>query len=335
MKTDLFQSCGHCWVFQIGWHIECSTFTASSYRIWNSSTGIPSPPLALFVVVLSKAHLTSHSRMSGSRSMITPSSLSGSWRSFLWENKCGFICLGIVNLVKICCECFYFLLILSLQEMVIIFFCLSHVVLCPENLALSPVRIFFLYHLEDACTAVYLANIWTTCGSIKPLVRSLLLGRKATTKLDSILKITYITLLKKFCIVKSMIFLVVLFGCENCSIKKTEHQSTDAFKWCWRRLLRETWTARRSNQSILKEINPEYSLEGLLLMLKLQYFGHWMWRAWCWEELKARGEGCSRGWDSWMVSLTQWTWIWANSRRWWRIDETGILQSTGSIRDMV
>ena len=82
MKIDLFQSCGHCWVFQICWHIECSTFTASSFRIWNSSTGIPSPPLALFVVMLPKALWTSHSRMSGSRRVITPSSLSGSWRSF-------------------------------------------------------------------------------------------------------------------------------------------------------------------------------------------------------------------------------------------------------------
>ena len=79
MKTDLFQSCGHCWVFQICWLIECSTFTASSFRIWNSSTGIPSPPLALFVVMVPKSHLTSHSRMSGSRLVITPSWLSGSW----------------------------------------------------------------------------------------------------------------------------------------------------------------------------------------------------------------------------------------------------------------
>ena len=85
MKTDLFQSCGHCWVLQICWHIEWSTFTASSFRIWNSSTGIPSPPLALFVVMLSKAYLTSHSRMSGSRWVITPSWLSGSWRSFLYS----------------------------------------------------------------------------------------------------------------------------------------------------------------------------------------------------------------------------------------------------------
>ena len=82
MKMDLFQSCGLCWVFQICWHIECSTLTASSFRIWNSSAEIPSPPLALFIVMLPKAHLTSHSRMSGSRWVITPSWLSGSWRSF-------------------------------------------------------------------------------------------------------------------------------------------------------------------------------------------------------------------------------------------------------------
>ena len=87
MKTDLFQSCGHCWVFQICWHIACSSFTASSFRIWNSSTGISSPPLALFVVMLSKAHLTSHSRMSGSRWVITPLWLSGSWRSFLYSSS--------------------------------------------------------------------------------------------------------------------------------------------------------------------------------------------------------------------------------------------------------
>ena len=98
MKTDLFQSCGHCWVFQICWHIECSTFTASCFRSyfnwsyfnyfsWNSSTGIPLPPLALFIVMLPKAHMTSHSRMSGSRLLITPSCLSGSWRSFLYSSS--------------------------------------------------------------------------------------------------------------------------------------------------------------------------------------------------------------------------------------------------------
>ena len=87
MKTDFFQSWGHCWVFQICWHIECSTFTASSFRIWNSSSGIPSPPLALFVVMLRKAHFILHSRMSGFSWVITPSWLSGSWRSFLYSSS--------------------------------------------------------------------------------------------------------------------------------------------------------------------------------------------------------------------------------------------------------
>ena len=87
MKTDIFQSCGHCWVFQICWHFECSTFTTLSFRIWNSSTGIPSPPLALFVVLLPKAHLTLHPRMPGSRWVITPSRLSGSWRSFFHSSS--------------------------------------------------------------------------------------------------------------------------------------------------------------------------------------------------------------------------------------------------------
>ena len=87
MKTDLFQSCGQCWVFQICWHIECSTFTASSFRIWNSSAGIPSPPLALFVVMLPKAHLTSHSKMSGYRWVTTSVLLSESWRSSLYSSS--------------------------------------------------------------------------------------------------------------------------------------------------------------------------------------------------------------------------------------------------------
>ena len=87
MKSDLFQSCGHCWVFQICWHIECSTFTASSFRILNSSTGVPSPPQAFFIVILPKAHLTSHSRMSGSRWVIRLSWLSGLWRRFLYSSS--------------------------------------------------------------------------------------------------------------------------------------------------------------------------------------------------------------------------------------------------------
>ena len=99
------------------------------------------------------------------------------------------------------------------------------------------------------------------------------------TNLDSILKSRDITLPTKVCLVKAMVFPVVLYGCESWTIKKAEHRRTDAFElWCWRRLLRVPWTARRSNQSILKEISLEYSLEGLMLKLKLQYFGHLMWR---------------------------------------------------------
>ncbi|KAB0386630.1 hypothetical protein FD755_001586 [Muntiacus reevesi] len=105
--------------------------------------------------------------------------------------------------------------------------------------------------------------------------KCLLLGRKVMTNLDSILKSRDITLSTKVHLVKAMVFPVVMYGCESWTIKKTEHQKMDAFElWCWRRLLRVPWTARRSNQSILKEINPEYSLEGLMLKLKPQYFGH-------------------------------------------------------------
>ena len=113
----------------------------------------------------------------------------------------------------------------------------------------------------------------------RELKRRLLLGRKAMTSLNSILKSRNITLLTKVCLVKAMVFPVVMYGCESWTIKKVEHQRIDAFElWCWRRLLRVPWTARRSNRSILKEISPEYSLEGLMLKLKLQYFGHLMQR---------------------------------------------------------
>ena len=110
--------------------------------------------------------------------------------------------------------------------------------------------------------------------------RHLFLGRIVMTNLDSILKSRDITLSTKVCLVKAMVFPVVMYGCESWAVKKAEHQRIDAFElWCWKRLLRIPWTARRSNQSILKKINPEYSLEGLMLKLKLQYFGkgltHW------------------------------------------------------------
>ena len=115
--------------------------------------------------------------------------------------------------------------------------------------------------------------------------RHLLLGRKVMTNLDSILKSRDITLPTKICLVKAMVFPVVMYGCESWTVKKAEHWKIDAFElWCWRKLLRVPWTARRSNQSILMEFSPGCSLEELMLKLKLQYFGHLMWRVdSCWE----------------------------------------------------
>ena len=128
--------------------------------------------------------------------------------------------------------------------------------------------------------------------------------------------------------------------CESWTIKKAEHWKMNAFElWCWRRLLRVPWTARRSNlkESILKEISPECWLEGLRLKLKLQYFGHLIQRndsgkPWCWERLRAGGEGDDRGWDGWMASLTQWTWVWVNCGCWWWTARPGMLQFMGSQR---
>ena len=154
--------------------------------------------------------------------------------------------------------------------------------------------------------------------------------------LDSIWKSRDLTLLTKVHLVKAIVF--VVHGCENWSIKKAEHWRTDAFElWCWRRLLRDSWTARRSNQSILKEISPECSLEELMLKLKLQYFTTWyeelthLKRPWRWERLRAGGEGPDRGWDSWMASPTQWTWtwVWVNSRSCWWTGWPGVLQCMG------
>jgi len=161
----------------------------------------------------------------------------------------------------------------------------------------------------------------------------LLLGRKVMTDLDSIFKSRDTTLPTKVHLVKVMVFPVVMYGCESWTVKKAECQRIDGFElWCWRRLLRVPWTARRSNQSILKEISPGISLEGTKLKLKLQYFGHLMrrvthWkRLWCWEGLGAGGEGDDRGWDGWMESLTRWTWVWVNSGSWWWTGRPGMLR---------
>ena len=167
--------------------------------------------------------------------------------------------------------------------------------------------------------------------------RRLLLGRKVITNLDSRLKSRDITLQTKVCLVKAMVFPVVMYGCESWTIKKAEHWINAFELWCWRRVLRVPWTAKRSNQSILKEISPGCSLEGLMLNLKLQYFGHLMWRVdslerpWCWEGLGAGGEGDDRGWDGWIAS-TRWIWVWVISSSWWWTGRPGVLRFTGSQR---
>ena len=150
------------------------------------------------------------------------------------------------------------------------------------------------------------------------------------TNLDCILKSRDITLPAKFHLVKATVFPVVMYRCKSWTIKKAEHWIINAFElWYWWRLLRVPWTARRSLQSILKEIRPEYSLEGLMLKLKLQYFGHLVQRTdslekiWCWEKLKAGGVGDDRGWDGWMASPTRWTWVWASSGSWWMTGKPG------------
>ena len=151
--------------------------------------------------------------------------------------------------------------------------------------------------------------------------RRLLLGRKVMTNLDSILNSRDITLPTKVCLVKAMVFPVVMYGCESWTVKKAECRRIDAFElWCWKILLKVPWTAGRSNQSILKEFSPGCSLEGLrcwswnsnTLATSWEELTHWK-RPWCWEGLGAGGEGANRGWDGWMASLIRWTWVWVNS----------------------
>ena len=166
--------------------------------------------------------------------------------------------------------------------------------------------------------------------------RRLLLGRKAMTNLDSILKSRDITSPAKVHLVKAMVFPVVMYGFESWTIKKAERRRIDAFElWCWRRLLRVPWTARRSNQSILKEISPEYSLEGLLLKLKLQYFGHLMQRTDSFEKTLMLGkiEGRRRRAQQkmrWLDGITDSMDI--SSGDWWWTGKPGVLQSMGSQR---
>ena len=191
--------------------------------------------------------------------------------------------------------------------------------------------------METVADFLFLGSKITSDGDCYEIKRCLLLGGKTRTNLDSMLKPRNVTLPTEIQVVKAMVFPVVMYGCESWTIKKAEHWRTDAFElWCWRRLLRVPWTAKRYNQSILKEIIPEYPLEGMMLKLKLQYFGHLMERTdslerpWCWERLKEEEEADDREWDGWIASLTWWTWVWASSGNWWWTGKPGMLQSMGS-----
>ena len=175
--------------------------------------------------------------------------------------------------------------------------------------------------VEKVSDFIFLGSKITADGDCShEIKRRLLLGRKAMTNLDSILKSRDITLPTKVCLVKAMVFPVVMNGCESWTIKKAEHQRIDAFELrCWRRLLRVPWTARRSNQSILKEISPGCSLEGLTLKLKLQYFGHLMQKADSLEKTLMLGniEGRRRRGRQrmrWLDGI--WTWVWVDSGSW-------------------
>ena len=194
--------------------------------------------------------------------------------------------------------------------------------------------------VETVADFIFLGSKITADGDCShEIKRCLLLGRKVMTNLDSIFKSRDIILPTKVHLVKAMVFALVMYGRESWTIKKAEHRRIDAFElWCWRRLLRVPWTARRSSQSILEEISPWCSLEGLMLKLKLQYFGHLMRRADSFEKTLMLGKtedrrrGDDRGWDGWMASPTQWTWVWVDSGSWWWTGRPGVLQFMGSQR---
>ena len=193
--------------------------------------------------------------------------------------------------------------------------------------------------METVTDLIFLSSKITADGDCShEIKRHLLLRRKVMTNLDSILKSRDITLLTKVHLVKAMVFPVVMYGCESWTIKKAKHWRIDALLWYWRKLLRVPWTARRSNQSILKKISLVCSLldwcwswNSSTLATWCKELTHWK-RHWCWERLKAGGEGDDRGCNGWMASPAQWTWVWVNSRSWWWTGRPDVLQFTGSPR---
>ena len=195
--------------------------------------------------------------------------------------------------------------------------------------------------MEAVTDFIFLGSKIITGGDCShEIKRCLLLGRKAMTNLDSILKSRDVTLPTKVHLVNAIVFPVVMYGCESWTIKKAEHQRIDAFElWCWRRLLRVPLTARRFNHCI----NPGRSVLAV-------HWKDWCWswnsntlaawckelthlkRPWCWERLRAGGEGDNRGWDGWTASLTQWAWVWVDSGSWWWTGQPGVLRFMGSQR---
>ena len=194
--------------------------------------------------------------------------------------------------------------------------------------------------VETVSDFIFLGSKITADGDCShEIKRRLLLGRKVMTNLESILKSRDINLPTKVCLVKAMVFPVVMYGCEIWTVKKAECQRIDAFElWCWRRPLRVPWTARRFNQSILGEISLGvhwkdwcWSWNSNTLTTSCEELTHWK-RPWCWEGLGAGGEGDNRGWAGWMASPTQWTRIWVNSESWWWTRRPGVLRFMGSQR---